>query len=173
LISVHKTQKPEKDQKKRIPIKLTDDSDEHDDEEDKSDDDEDSKEEKKVPAPVKEKEQKEKVVDKKLKIKESPKVEKSSMKEVTNATVQTKIETKPIKEKKTNGSKTKEKVVKKKVKEEIDSGGIRFPESLPIFAPTSSAVGSELCRKHSRLYLRQLDRLKMWALLSKLCILGT
>lgn len=55
---------------------------------------------------------------------------------------------------------------KKKKQERKQEEGIRFPNTIPIFSATSSAVQSELCRKHSRLFLRQLERYKMWALLS-------
>lgn len=52
-------------------------------------------------------------------------------------------------------------------KKEQEPEGSGFPDDVHVFAPTSSIVKSALCRKHSRVYLRQLKRYKLWALMSK------
>lgn len=58
--------------------------------------------------------------------------------------------------------------LKKPEKKKEERKGIEFPDDIPVFAPTSNIVKAPLCRKHSRVYLRQLKRYKMWALMSKL-----
>ena len=38
---------------------------------------------------------------------------------------------------------------------------------IPVLAPTSSQITNKACRKHSRIFVSQLQRYKLWALQSK------
>ncbi|KAL0272825.1 UNVERIFIED_CONTAM: hypothetical protein PYX00_005653 [Menopon gallinae] len=53
----------------------------------------------------------------------------------------------------------------KKHKYESEEEIVRFPEDIPIFSLASDSVESEQCKRHSRIYLRQLQRYKLWALM--------